>query len=129
MTQKTKNSILLKAATALPTSYGAGWVSNEFPTVGLDELKLLFEVSGAFDGTSIEIKTQVVDDTPGEDKSYTELQPTGVLDDATVAAAILTSESNLISYSLGCQQYDRVKVYAKRTGGTQGDLALRVLGG
>ena len=126
-TRKLRDAQELKAATALPTTYGA-WESAVFDSKGLDELKLLLTVSGGFDGTSFEIKALVADDAAPA-VFYTELTSAGAVDEATVAAAVITSEGSLITWAYGCQNFNRCKFQAKRTGGTTGSVALSVLGG
>ena len=126
-TRKTDDAKELLVATPLPVAYGA-WESDVFDSKRLDELKLLLTVSNGFDGASIEIKSLVADAaTPG--KFYTELVGNGSVDEVSILAAVLTAEGNQIAIAFGCQNFKRVKFQAKRTGGTQGDLSLSVLGG
>lgn len=126
---KIRNSQLLLAATTLPASYDGSWVSAKFNTIGVEELKVLCTVAGGFDGTSVEIKSQAVDDTTGAAANYTELKPDGTLDEVTVLAAEITSEGGVFALAFGCKAFDAVRFLAKRTGGASGDMALRVLGG
>ena len=116
---KIQDAIDLKAATTLPATYG-DWISAELDVDGIAKLKLLLVVSGSYDGTSIQLKGQVV-----EGVNYDEYQTDGTLDEQTL---IVTADGN---YSLEYQapSFDRVRFLAKRTGGSQGNLQLSVLGG
>jgi len=121
MTTKIRTAVELLAATALPTTYGA-WVTAEFPTTGVERLKLLVTLSGSFDGTSVQLKGQVVEGGA----TFDELKAAdGALDEAT--AVIAADGTFAIEYDV--TSFDRVRFLAKRSGGSQGDAALSVLGG
>lgn len=119
---KLTDAIPLHVATALPTAYGAGWTSDALDSRGLAKVKLLLTVSGGFDGASIEIKGQVVEGGSAYDEHKAS---DGALDEAILVIAADGSYS--LEYS--CGSFDECQFLAKRTGGTQGDLQLSVLGG
>lgn len=119
---KIKDAVQLLTATALPTTYGA-WTSAEFPTAGLDRLKLLVVLSSSYDGASVEVKGQIVE--PAGTFYDEHKLSDGTLDEV---ALVVTADGNYaIDYD--CTAFDRVRFLAKRTGGTTGDAALSVLGG
>lgn len=131
-TRKQRAARTMLIATTLTTAYAAGWESAVFDTRGLDELKLLLTLAG-FDGTSLELKSLVAPDASASDQSpgafFTELASDGTIDELQILAAVITSEGNQIALSFGVQQFNHVKIQAKRTGGAAGTLAMTALGG
>ena len=111
-------------------AYAAGsWETAVIPCLGLDQLLLLLDFTGAApDGTSIELKS-LVQDFASPANFYSELTNAGALDEVSIAVGTITGEGNRVSVPFDCSRFDFVKFQAKQTGGAVGDLALSAIGG
>ena len=108
----------------LTTAY-SGWVSDAIFCADCDTVRLFLSLSG-WDGTSLELTTQIY--VSATDTWHTELRITGgtaAIDDASIAdTGILADEGDAVAVPLDVRGHERVRVRAKRTGGSAGDLTL-----
>lgn len=115
----------------LTTSYGSGYVTDEFRVTDFSYVTAFLLVSNGWDGTSLELKIEVYNSD--NDTWYSESRVssgTAALDEITITdAAVFSTESDATTVLLDVRGHDRVRLRAKRTGGSAGDLTVHLSGG
>lgn len=114
----------------LTTAY-SGWTSDTFFCKDMDTLRVHLAVGDGWDGTSLELKSQVYEASSAT--WFTELSNTAgtaAVDSVTIAdATTFATESDACVIALDVRGYERVRVAAKRTGGSAGSLTMYMSGG
>jgi hypothetical protein len=126
--QKIREAVTLKAATAVPTSYGT-WASGDFHCTGLAEVELLLDIVKS-DATSLQLKVDV--DQQDGSAYYPRWAPTSgvaALDEVSITLAGLSATDKL-ALRVDVRSAAKIRVGAKTTGGGGTlTLACKAIGG
>lgn len=126
---KTRNALDISQASKTLTTAYTGYYTDAVFCQEYDTLRLLCSISG-WDGTSLEIMSQIRDDVDGD--WHSELKNTSgtiSLDSGSVADSVLDAESDTVAIPVDVRGIVQIRFAFKRTGGSAGDLTVLATGG